>query len=209
MADLLGELESSPEMQKQFEDMIRELGKGQARSEDAHTTGLSVPAGLTGLGGAERATPSSASASEAGKGEASFQDTIRKTMERMQESGEAAGAAAATSANKEDDFMAALLKEMEAGGSDEDFSKMLLGMMEQLTNKEILYEPMKELNSKFPDWMKKNGDKTSADDMRRYREQQRLVGEIVAKFEEPGYSDENVPSREYILERMQKVGCLD
>jgi len=126
-------------------------------------------------------------------------------MERMQESGEAAGAAASTAAASEDDFMASLLKEMEAGGSEEDFSKMLLGMMEQLTNKEILYEPMKELDNKFPDWMKKNGDKTPAADMTRYCEQQRLVREIVAKFEEPGYTDENVQSREYILERMQKV----
>jgi peroxin-19 len=208
MADLLGELESSPEMQKQFEDMIRELGKGQEGEEGALPGLPGLPplpglAGLPGLG-AERSV-GSASASEAAKGEASFQETIRKTMERMQESGEAAGAAATTAANSEDDFMAALLKEMEGGGSEEDFSKMLLGMMEQLTNKEILYEPMKELDNKFPDWMKNNGDKTPEADMKRYREQQRLVREIVARFELPGYSDEDVPSREYILERMQKV----
>ena len=84
---------------------------------------------------------------------------------------------------------------------------MLLGMMEQLTNKEILYEPMKDLNDKFPGWMEKNKDKTPAADLARYQEQQGLVKEIVGRFERPGYSDENVEDREYIVERMQKV-CI-
>lgn len=128
----------------------------------------------------------------------------------MQASGDQATAAAA--AEGSDDFMAELLKQMQAGGldaegSEEDFSKMLLGMMEQLTNKEILYEPMKELNEKFPGWLENNKDKTSKEDLKRYDEQQALVKEIVAKFEEPTYSDANPADREYIVDRMQKVGA--
>ena len=86
-------------------------------------------------------------------------------MERMQNSGDQA-TAAATSSDGADDFMAEMLKSLGSGdfnpgglggGEDsEDFSKMLMGMMEQLTNKEILYEPMKELHDKFPEWMEKN-----------------------------------------------------
>ena len=141
-------------------------------------------------------------------GDASFQDTIRKTMTRMQESGEQATAAAA--AGGEDDFMSELLKQMSSGdltgeGGEEEFSKMLMGMMEQLTNKEILYEPMKELDEKFPEWMEKNKDSTPADDLERYEEQRSLVREIVAKFEESSYSDSNAADREYIVDRMQKV----
>jgi peroxin-19 len=130
----------------------------------------------------------------------------------MQESGEAAGAAAASSSQSDTDMMAALLREMENGGgegSDDDFSKMLLGIMEQLTNKDILYEPMKELHDKFPAWMEKNKGKVSAEDMKRYEEQQVLATEIVKKFEEPGYSDENVDSRQYIVDRMQKVRLVE
>jgi len=81
-------------------------------------------------------------------------------------------------------------------------------MMTQLTNKEILYEPMKELHDKFPAWMaKQEGGKgeVGKEDMARYVEQQRLVGEIVARFETKGYRDENEGDREYIVERMQKV----
>ncbi len=110
--------------------------------------------------------------------------------------------------------MASLLKELQNGaggeGGDDAFSKVLLGMMEQLTNKEILYEPMKELSTKYPAWFEENttGAKKgtlSKEDLDRYREQQRLVGEIVGRFEKKGYSDDNAADREYIVERMQQV----
>ena len=78
--------------------------------------------------------------------------------------------------------------------------------MEQLTNKDILYEPMKELDSKFPEWMEKNIGKVSEEDMTRYKEQQGLVREIVGRFERRGYSDADVADREFIVGRMQKVG---
>lgn len=134
-------------------------------------------------------------------------------MERMQSSGDQATAAAA--AGGDDDFLTEMLKQLTAGdfagGSEEDFSKMLMGMMEQLTNKEILYEPMKELHDKFPAWLAKNKDSTPAEDLKRYAEQQTIVAEIVAKFNEPSYSDSNAADREYIVDRMQKVklrSCL-
>ena len=130
-------------------------------------------------------------------------------MERMQTSGEQATAAAA--AEGSDDFLAELMKQMQSGGgldgdgNEEEFSKMLMGMMDQLTNKEILYEPMKELNDKFPEWMVNNRAKTSAEELKRYEEQQKLVKEIVLRFEEPSYADSNTADREYIVDRMQKV----
>jgi peroxin-19 len=153
-------------------------------------------------------TSSSKSGDQGAATDASFQETIRRTMERMQASGDQATAAAATSGG--DDFMSELLKQMSSGdlggeGSEEEFSKMLMGMMEQLTNKEILYEPMKELDDKFPEWFEKNKDSTPAEDLKRYEEQKVLVREIVAKFEESGYSDSNAADREYIVDRMQKV----
>jgi peroxin-19 len=174
-------------LQQQFESLVKEFG------DSAHKSGVpqeEVQAGST---------------SESG--EPSFQDSIRKTMQRMQESGEQASAAAVS--DNPDDILAELLKHMQAGdlegGGDESFSKLLLGMMEQLTNKEILYEPMKELHDKFPEWLEKNKATTSAEDLARYHEQQAIVSEIVTKFEESTYSDDNAKDREYIVDRMQKV----
>ena len=94
-------------------------------------------------------------------------------------------------------------------------------MMSELTHKEILYEPMKELHDKFPEWIARHkndkGDASkdgkaeaavSEEDMQRYEQQQRVVAEIVERFERPGYSDDSVENREFVVERMQTVCFL-
>ncbi|PHH92145.1 hypothetical protein CDD83_8713 [Cordyceps sp. RAO-2017] len=195
MADLLGELEKSPEMQEQFEEMFKQMTADAAAADDAQ------PEQGTGASSSTKSTGDAAT-------DASFQDTIRRTMERMQTSGDQATAAAASDGT--DDFMSEVLKQLSSGdfnpeGGEEDFSKMLMGMMEQLTNKDILYEPMKELDDKFPQWFEKNKDSTPAEDLKRYGEQRVLVKEIVARFEQSTYSDSNAADREYIVDRMQKM----
>ncbi|OIW29005.1 Pex19-domain-containing protein [Coniochaeta ligniaria NRRL 30616] len=206
MAEMLGNLgrDNDPAaMKDEFEKIFGAIAAA-AGADDLPPPSASTPA----------PAPASASASTSAAPptfgnpkDADFQETIRRTMERMHASGEQATAAATEAGS--DDFMADLLKAMQAGGeeggSEEDFSKLLLGMMEQLTNKDILYEPMKELNDKFPAWMEKNKDKVSAEDLKRYEEQQALAKEIVAKFEEPTFSDVNAKDREYIVDRMQKM----
>ncbi|KAI0595408.1 Pex19 protein family-domain-containing protein [Biscogniauxia sp. FL1348] len=192
MEELMNDLEKSPDMQAQFENIFKGLGAAAAGSGDDAAASTSKPADKM--------------ASDLSQ-DANFQETIRRTMARMQESGEQATAAAAAGSS-EDDFLAEMMKamkDMPSGDGEEEFSKMLMGMMEQLTNKEILYEPMKELNEKFPGWMTKNKDTLSKEDLKRYQEQQVLVAEMVAKFEEPTYADSNAADREYIVDRMQKM----
>ena len=193
MAALMGNVDESPAMKTEIEAMMRELGVA------------ADPGTPSKLEDRVNRKPSLSNTEEP------FQETIRKTMERMRASGDQATAAAKN--EEPDDMLAQMLKEMQDGGpegagGDEGFNKMLLGMMEQLTNKEILYEPMKELHEKFPRWMAGNRNSTSADDLRRYDEQQRLVGDIVERFERKDYSDSHAPDREFIVERMQQVQDL-
>lgn len=203
MEQLLGQ----GDFQKQFEDIMKEMSQ-----EMGSVNPLDAATGSVAESGAKAKAPSAPSESEketAAKAEQSFQETIKKTMERMQSSSDTAASAAASSS--QDDILAQMLASMEGSGfgggegGDEDFSKILMGMMEQLTNKDILYEPMKELDDKFPKWMEENREKVAKDDFKRYLEQQTLVGEIVSRFERKGYSDGNAGDREYIVERMQKV----
>ncbi|KAI0206885.1 Pex19 protein family-domain-containing protein [Astrocystis sublimbata] len=193
MAELMGDLEGSPDLQAQFENIFKGLGDAQAAESKEGST--SIP---------KTAEAMAADLSQ----DASFQETIKRTMARMQSSGDQA-TAAATAEGSEDDFIAEMMKAMKdipgGDGNEEDFSKMLMGMMEQLTNKEILYEPMKELNDKYPGWMEKNKDTLSQEDLKRYQEQQVLVAEMVTRFEKPQYSDSNAADREYIVDRMQKM----
>lgn len=202
-------------MQAQFESFFKDLGAAAAAGAGEETSSAAAAGGASSDSAAQGGgsqTPTGAG------GQVNFQETIRRTMERMQASGDQATAAAAADTSSSDDFMAELLKQMAAGGldaeggglgggdgSEEELSKMLLGMMEQLTNKDILYEPMKELDEKFPEWMVANSDKVPEDDRKRYELQQGYVREIVAKFEEGTYSDANAADREFIVERMQKV----
>ena len=203
MAELLGGMDGNPQLAAEFEAMMKNLTTGSAGGlEDLLGA---PPAAAEPVG---RASGSGEKKTAAPKTEENFQETIKKTMEKIQASG--AQATAAAQEESTDDILAELMKQMSAGGLDgeggeEDFSKMLLGMMEQLTNKEILYTPMKELDEKYPEWMEKNAEKTPAADLERYRRIEKIVKEIVAKFEEKTYSDTNVADREYIVERMQLV----
>lgn len=181
------------------EDFLRQLlaetmAPGAQENQDSTTEAVKTETG------ASAAAPSAQPES--------FQDTIRRTMERMQESGDRATAEVAEEGLNED-MISQLLKAIEAGasnGGDEmDLNKMFLGMMQQLSNKELLYEPIKELNTKFGPWLEENKDKVLAEDLARYQTQARVVGEIVAKFDEEGYSDDKPEYRTYIWEKMQEV----
>ncbi|RMZ66278.1 PEX19 [Pyrenophora seminiperda CCB06] len=218
MENLLGQ----GDLQKQFEDIMKEMSEEMGGANPLAVPGHGhghADADVDAAPKAEGAStakesagpPSSSEKESSAKAEKSFQETIKKTMERMQSSSDTA--TSATASSSQDDILAQMLASMEGGGfgggggegGEEDFSKVLMGMMEQLTNKDILYEPMKELDDKFPTWMDKNKAKTQKDDLARYEEQQTLVREIVARFERKGYSDDNAQDREFIVERMQKM----
>ena len=220
MAELLGEIDESPEMKRQLDDLMGELTAGaeKALEKDDQEKGLGKKGAGAAAGSGAKEIPktgesSAATAASEGGDNPAFTDTIRRTMERMAASGEQASAAAqqgGSGGGSEDDMLAKLLQDMATGaggeGSEEEFSKMLMGMMEQLTNKDILYEPMKDLDGKFPEWIREHDGKIEAGEMQKYKEQQGLVKEIVGRFERKGYSDENPGDREFIVERMQKVG---
>ena len=190
MAALMGNMDESPVMKKEIEGIMQELGA--VAGTESYLDGKS-----------EAKVASSSSETEE-----PFQETIRKTMERMQISEDQATAAAKS--EDPQNILTRMMEDMqndplEGDGTEESFNKMLMGMMEQLTDKEILFEPMKELHDNYPAWIEKNKATTGADDMRRYLEQQRLVQEIVGRFQEKSYSDKNPEDREFIVKRMQQV----
>ncbi|KAL9015379.1 MAG: hypothetical protein Q9173_000011 [Seirophora scorigena] len=192
MAALMGSANESPEVQKEIRAMLQELSAA-VDFDTAQNHPTSVKSQLDPPAGMDQ----------------SFEEAIQRTMQRIQASGDQATAAAAADQEPED-LLAQMLKEIRRDSSGdtwrgEDISNMLMTMMEQLTNKDILYDPMKELNDKFPLWMSTNRRSAIPEDSARYEKQQRLVAEIVGKFEESTYSDTNTKDREYIVERMQEM----
>ncbi|KAJ5155853.1 hypothetical protein N7492_008656 [Penicillium capsulatum] len=193
-------------------DVMAEEGNNGATASGPAPAPAPAPASSAGAGAKPTPpAPTAASGSNGDQPAESFNDAIQRTIERMKDSGDRATEAASTDDGVSDDMLAQLLKAVEAGasgaGEDGDLTKMFMGMMEQLSNKDMLYEPMKELDGKFGPWIEQNktSGKVSEEDMQRFESQAGIVRQIVQKFEEPGYSDDNPKCREYVWERMQEM----
>lgn len=99
------------------------------------------------------------------------------------------------------DASADLLKLLEqSGGAGMD--SMMETMMMQLMSKDVLYEPMKDLNEKYPAWLRSNEGKHSQADLARYKEQYRITSEIVAIYEGNGDSKRVLE----LMQQMQETG---
>jgi len=77
--------------------------------------------------------------------------------------------------------------------------------MGQLMGKEVLYEPLKELNDKFPSYLASNTSSLSASDLARYQAQHECASKIIAVFEDPEYKDDDIKMRAEVVELMGKM----
>lgn len=142
-----------------------------------------------------------------------FDNVMRETMERLKKSGETVDEQLKndTLSGNPEDMISLLLAGLGGAEGDGDFdmTKLLTDMLEQLSLKEVLYEPIKDLNTKFPDFLKDSKEKLSADDYDRYSKQYDITKDILAVFEGPGYDNDNVQHREKVnglLESLQELG---
>ena len=81
--------------------------------------------------------------------------------------------------------------------------------MSQLMSKDVLYEPLKELHTKFPAYLKDNAATMKAEDKQRFESQQKIVTQIVEIFEDPSYSPENADQGIKIVNLMNTVRLRD
>lgn len=213
--------EGLAKMGKELEEFTRQMEEQGVKPEDLLKAILGEEEGtkIANVATAERdrresekspVRPSSSTAAQATKANTSFEDTIRKTMSRLNDSDAQAKSASQQSASKsEEDMLAEMLKALDGGGGEggnDGISKMFLDMMHQLTQKEMLYEPMKELHDQYPDWLAKNKPpKVPQEDYDRYLKQSEIVRDITNKYEEPNFSDEDEKCRQYIWDKMQEM----
>lgn len=178
---ILKEMEDNPDAKESFERLMKELGSA------------------TGAAPSKNANTKSSESNEA----LNFQESIARTMEKLKESNEK------TTQESEDDFLAKMLKDLErasggAGGGAE-LDGLLAEMLKELSSKEILYEPMREMADKYPKWLEDHESELSEDEKKRYKEQLQILNNICTKFEASDYSDSNEEARSYIAEQMEKM----
>ncbi|TFY62030.1 hypothetical protein EVJ58_g4125 [Rhodofomes roseus] len=134
----------------------------------------------------------------------SFEASIRKAMEKLKESESSLKDGAGGSV---DDLMAQLgegLDDMDPGEADE-LQKVLENMMTELMSKEILYEPLKELHDKFPDYLKEHDATLSSDDKKRYDVQYSIVSKLITIFDDPTYSDSDPAKATQVVTLMTEM----
>ncbi|KAJ9079683.1 Peroxisome chaperone and import receptor [Entomophthora muscae] len=141
----------------------------------------------------------------------SFQSTINNTMNKLKNSSDQVKAEV-----KEDTpeaLMEQLMRQMEGLSDSPDFEKAIEGMMGQIMTKDLLYEPMKDLTDKYPEWLALNKEKISADDYALYSQQQKIVSEVVESFEKQSTDDkgevieceENSKLQKRVMQLMQEM----
>ncbi|KAI0300478.1 Pex19 protein [Multifurca ochricompacta] len=209
------DLEFTEEFARQMEAMLRDLTTPQVPSSSAGSAGASD---ATAGGGAERdkafrsawenmlvqsmdggLSDLADGNEEAAESEDVFQRNVEKAMERLRRSDTSLQENASA---PQGDEMANLLASL---GGDEPLQTLLEEMMGQLMGKEVLYEPLKELNDKFPSYLASNADKLSASDLARYRAQHACASKIVAVFEDPRYKDEDPKMATEIVTLMSEM----
>lgn len=186
---------------KELEDLLQASGD----DPEAQNALKALLAGLSSEGDA----PDKTNETQAGIAEPqTFEDTISATMNRLNKSKKSSGPEPELD---EAELMEKLLQDMQksissdggsgAGGLD----GLLSTLLSELSSKEVLFEPLKELHTGYPDWLSKHRDSLDKDELKRLENQKRVVELIVTKFEEPSYSDSDAKSRDYITELMVEM----
>ena len=79
--------------------------------------------------------------------------------------------------------MQSLMKEFEKMMETEGFDDAFTGFMDQMTKKEFLYEPLKELSEKYTIWLAAKKNEISDSDTTRYEGQLHVINEIVHMYD--------------------------
>ncbi|CAH7682616.1 Pex19 protein family-domain-containing protein [Phakopsora pachyrhizi] len=142
-----------------------------------------------------------------------FQDAIQDTIEKLKQSEDFASSKdnsgnGALPASEEE--LASLLERLMTGDgeglNDEgELQKIMQSFMEELMSKEIMYEPMRDMNRLYGDWISSNRPKLSIEELKRYESQCQIVKEVVEKFEDPRWDSEEKRGGEDFSNRQKEV----
>ncbi|PLW06419.1 hypothetical protein PCASD_22911 [Puccinia coronata f. sp. avenae] len=147
-------------------------------------------------------------------GTKNFQAAIQETMEKLKQSDDSAKAKSGASAvGEEDEKLSALFEKMMAGENglpdENQLQTILQSFMEELMSKEIMYEPLKDMNRLFPDWIQENRSKLSAEELQRYETQSKIIEQVIRKFEDPSWdSDEKAGGDKFVTNQKEVIDLL-
>ncbi|CAO1626987.1 unnamed protein product [Jaminaea pallidilutea] len=192
---------SEEEMMSQFERIMEEMGLGQG-------SGGGPPSSSSKPG--QSATKDATSAT--GNQPEAFPDVVKETMSRLRKSSGAnaaggAGGGADPFADFSDEDMSKLLSSLGGGDmdSEEGMSKALEKLMGEMMGKEVLYEPLKELKDKYKPYLASPPAGLPQEDLERYKEQSKILDQVVATFENPDYENGSDAKKQELKGRVSEL----
>ncbi|KAG5684974.1 hypothetical protein PVAND_014178 [Polypedilum vanderplanki] len=93
-------------------------------------------------------------------------------------------------------------------GESNAFLPFMQGMMQSLLSAEVLLPSLKELSSKYPNWLTENSSKLNPEEKERYENQYKLMKEVCDELEKEKSDDSADVKKErfnIVLDRMQKM----
>ncbi|KAI8853213.1 Pex19 protein [Chytridium lagenaria] len=160
------------------------------------------------------AIPSSVDGSSPATTSGSLQNKISETLNKLRDSSEkveaqmadGTGLSEMAALGGDEAGMEQMMKELEALMGGGDFENMFEGIMEQIMSKDLLYEPMKDLVTKYPEWLAANKEKISAEDYTRYNQQLSIIQEIIAAYDAKLPEDQESKKVIDLMQKMQECG---
>ncbi|CUS20261.1 LAQU0S01e02630g1_1 [Lachancea quebecensis] len=205
-AKLLQDGDDSEENKKTVENFKQLLNVlGEAGSGDStNTTGNSQAADVHASNGVP-------STNTNGK-DAGFKDIVSNTLDRLKENSTKVDSNLMEEKKKgnSDDILSQLLGQLVEGDADDEegVENAIKSMLNQMSAKEVLYHPMKEMHVEYTQWMDANSElEEHADKMPVYRQQFELVGRIVTIYECDDYEDNKYRDEVgQLLDELEQLG---
>ncbi|KAJ3842399.1 Pex19 protein family-domain-containing protein [Lentinula raphanica] len=167
--------------------------------------------GMNGMTDTEPSTSTAAGPTSTSSGGGSdFQSKIKKTMEKLKESETNMQNASSSASSENPETLQGLLNSLKGLGLDDlgasgegeedeaELASFLESMMGQLMSKDVLYDPLKELNDKFPAFLTTPPTNLSSDDKTRYEKQYDCVKRIIVIFDDPSYKEGGLQSAKVV-----------
>jgi len=131
-----------------------------------------------------RESMSLAGGGEGSSSSAEADENVARTLKLLAEASKGLEGADASQAEvMGEELMKNMMEEFEKLGQKEDFAEVVDGMMHQLLSKDVMYEPMKQVCDKFPEWLADNEPKLSKEDYERYGKQYQFFQRILAVYD--------------------------
>lgn len=185
--------EMMEDLQKQFESLMQQDGN-QADKE----TVQNFEALLNVLGDASK-NKDSVSMKQMKKEMQSgdeFKSIVSNTLDRLKENSNKVDEALEQEKKTQnsDDILSQLLDQLVESGEGDDGEGMdnaILKMLAQMSSKEVLYQPMKQMQLEFTEWLEQNeNDPDHEEKIPTYKKQFELVNDIIRIYERDDYTNE-------------------